>query len=399
VTFREKALLIWMALRNGDWLAGDRTRFIVYMSAFMTVPLVLVSFATYFEAGLTNGRGNLLGEDFVNYWMGAKFAWLGNGAEVYDSTVFMSALQDFAHLPLDFHNYSYPPSLMLITLPLAFLPFVWAFAVWTVAGGLTVFALVRSFWQTRPALLAMAAAPATYLNVTGGQNGALSAGFLGGGLLLLHRSPLIAGMLFGALSYKPHLGVLMPVALACGGHWRAFASAFVTVLLLVGISAGLFGWEAWTAYGERLVMMGGILDSGGLEFWQRMPTPYVAARLYGFERESALWLHFPVALYALSRVISVWRRSHELPSLKAAVLVLAMFLVTPYLWDYDMVVMIVIFAWRLHEGQLRAWEGSALALVMILPYLLIIAVNVLNFAIGPLVLVFALWVVSGRKFS
>ncbi|PHS76736.1 MAG: hypothetical protein COB59_10575 [Rhodospirillaceae bacterium] len=81
---KEKFLTFWASLRGGTWLVDDRTRFLVYMSAFMTVPLVLVSFATYFKVGLTNGRGNLLGEDFVNYWMGAKFARLGHGADVYD---------------------------------------------------------------------------------------------------------------------------------------------------------------------------------------------------------------------------------------------------------------------------------------------------------------------------
>ena len=48
---------------------------------------------------------------------------------------------------------------------------------------------------------------------------------VGGGLLLLDRRPVLAGILFGALCYKPHFGMLIPVALAASGRWRAFGAA------------------------------------------------------------------------------------------------------------------------------------------------------------------------------
>jgi len=42
---------------------------------------------------------------------------------------------------------------------------------------------------------------------------------------LLERRPVAAGLLFGLLCYKPHFGLLVPVALASGGYWRSFAAA------------------------------------------------------------------------------------------------------------------------------------------------------------------------------
>jgi len=55
-------------------------------------------------------------------------------------------------------------------------------------------------------------------------------------------------VLLGLLCYKPHLALLVPVALAAGGHWRAFGAAAVTVAVVVGLSVALFGVEPWRAY-------------------------------------------------------------------------------------------------------------------------------------------------------
>jgi hypothetical protein len=55
----------------------------------------------------------------------------------------------------------------------------------------------------------------------GGQNSTWTPGLFGGGLSLLERRPLLAGGLLGLLIYKLQLGLLIPVALLAGRHWRA----------------------------------------------------------------------------------------------------------------------------------------------------------------------------------
>lgn len=50
------------------------------------------------------------------------------------------------------------------------------------------------------------------------QNGFLSAGLFGGALVLLERRPVLAGALFGLLTYKPHLGLLVPIVLIADWH-------------------------------------------------------------------------------------------------------------------------------------------------------------------------------------
>jgi hypothetical protein len=47
--------------------------------------------------------------------------------------------------------------------------------------------------------------PAVFINAAHGQNGFLSAALIGVGLLVMDRRLLLAGLLLGAMTYKPHL--------------------------------------------------------------------------------------------------------------------------------------------------------------------------------------------------
>ncbi len=113
---------------------------------------------------------------------------------------------------LPFHNWGYPPFTLLLLRPLGGLPYFAALALWT-AGLFAVFAGV-TLSQVPPerrgaALVALALAPACLINAVGGQNGFLTAALLLGGLLALDRRPILAGILFGLLTWKPHLGLVL----------------------------------------------------------------------------------------------------------------------------------------------------------------------------------------------
>src|SRR3546814_16331144 len=71
---------------------------------------------------------------------------------------------------------------------------------------------------------------------------------MGGGVLLLERRPWLAGALFGCLTLKPHLALLIPLVLAARGLWRPFVAAGLTSVGLVALSAAVFGLERWQAF-------------------------------------------------------------------------------------------------------------------------------------------------------
>src|SRR3546814_9524913 len=128
----------------------------------------------------------------------------------------------------------------------------------------------------------LALSPAVAINAVGGQNGALSAAILLAGLHQLDRRPLVAGVLFGCMAYKPHLAVLLPVALLVAGRWRAIVSAAATVAGLVLVSFALYGVDLWHVYiTDTAPFHAGLLRRGDGGIPLMMPGAFMAARLLG----------------------------------------------------------------------------------------------------------------------
>ena len=91
------------------------------------------------------------------------------------------------------------------------------------------------------------------LNLLHGQNAFLTAFLLGAGLWLLDRRPVLAGVLFGCLIYKPHLGLIVPFVLIAGSHWRAFFAAVFCALVIVLLTGAAFNFAIWQAYIDGLL--------------------------------------------------------------------------------------------------------------------------------------------------
>ena len=203
------------------------------------------------KEGLSNGLGRPFGDDFVNYWSGAFLAFHGRVAEVYDFAAFHAFEQSVTAQSIQYYHYSYPPVLLLLTLPLAVIPYVPALFVWL---GATWYAFYRALRLTghAGALLLSLAVPALFINAVGGQNGAMTAALLGGGLMLVDRRPVIAGILFGMMIYKPHLALMLPFALLAGRRWLVAFVTGATAALLVATSVAVYGVDAWLHYRHNI---------------------------------------------------------------------------------------------------------------------------------------------------
>src|SRR5947209_4071280 len=92
----------------------------------------------------------------------------------------------------------------------------------------------REWWWGLGACIA----PATGITLISGQTGFLSGALMVGGLRLLPTRPALAGVLFGLLTYKPQLGVLVPVALVAMSGGRAIVAALATFAALA-VASGL----------------------------------------------------------------------------------------------------------------------------------------------------------------
>jgi hypothetical protein len=205
-----------------------------------------------------------------------------------------------------------------------------------------------------------------------GQNAFLTALVFTFAMLLLERRPFVAGLLFGALCYKPHFGLLLPVALLAGRHWAAIAGAALSVAGLCLLSLLVFGVETWQAYLAAALGSGQVYESGrvNLSFYV---TPFGAALRLG----AAPWLAYAVqggaSVLAVLAVAWVWWRTTRLP-LRAAALLAGTILAVPLALLYDLMLLLPALAWlngeARRDGDLPG-ERALLAAIYLLPFAIV----------------------------
>jgi hypothetical protein len=210
------------------------------------------------------------------------------------------------------------------------MPYVPALLTWVAAGWYAFYRALRLAMPGQGTLLFALAAPAVFINAVGGQNGTWTAALFGGGLSLLERRPLVAGGLLGLLIYKPQLGLLIPIALLAGRHWRAFMTAAMVAGLLLAVSAVGFGTDVWGDYVRNLAVLRHMILENGTGVWYRFVSVFVAARRLGAPVETAYLVQVMAGALAAVGVVLVWFRDAP-PGIKNAVLVLSTCLATPYL--------------------------------------------------------------------
>jgi alpha-1,2-mannosyltransferase len=296
--------------------------------------------------------GYLYGRDFVNTWMGAQAALSGDPTPWFDFDTYVAALRErWPTLPE--HNWGYPPHLLLFTWPLGLLPYFPAYAAWTAAGYAIYLWVAAGHERRLDRLVLLAVAPAVAINLFTGQNGFFTAALLIGGLTLLDRRPLVAGILFGILTTKPQLGLLLPLMLLLTGRWRVIVAASTTALVLAGVTTAIFGTKVWTEYFNVAIPMQQTVlrESGGL-FPPMAPTIFMNARVAGLPLNVCWALQGLVSAAAVAAVTWTYVRWRD-AVLSTALFVTAAFLATPYAVNYDM----VVFGWVL--ASLRERGGNA----------------------------------------
>jgi len=301
------------------------------------------------QDGLSDGIRRPFGDDFVNYWSGAFLALHGRVQQVYDFFAFHAFEQSVTGPTIDFYHYSYPPVLLLLTLPLALIPYVPALGVWLVA---TWYGFYRALKMTsgEGAFMLSLVTPALLVNAIGGQNGALTAALLCGALILLDRRPIMAGVLFGCLVYKPHLALMLPFALIAGRRWLTVVTTGTTAVLLVAASVALFGLQCWLDYLHNLDFLRAAILEDGAGVWHRMVSVFVFARRFGADVQTAYIMQAVFAALAAIVVARSWWRDDS-ASIRNALVITGTCLTTPYLQDYDLVMSAFVVVWLKQAGE------------------------------------------------
>jgi hypothetical protein len=343
--------------------------------------------------GLTDGRGHPLGEDFINFWAGAALAARGLAHRVYDfGACHAFQVAQVGHA-IQLYHYSYPPTMMLVSLPLAWMPYPVAWVVWSVAGLAAFAATTRAIWPSRQAVLYALAAPAAFINVMDGQTGLWTAAIFGAGLINLQRRPYLAGALLGLFVCKPQLALMLPVALAAGRQGKALLAMALSAGAIALLTLPLYGLGLWRSYSALALILRHIdLESG--ESWQYMPSVFVMVRHLGAATGVAYAAQAIAAVAATAMVVVVWRGRASAP-VKSASLALGTLLASPYVHNYDLALAALVPLWQLtalrDDDPRRLKALIAATLLLLAPILVPVLAWRTGVALGWLLLAPALW--------
>jgi hypothetical protein len=351
--------------------------------AKLSRPVELVCFAllvlnvTYLAAAWAQGSwvigadGSKIFNDFVTIWAAGKMALAGHAAQAYDWSQLKPVDESIVGPVSGYLVWPYPPTFLLAAAALALLSYVTAFFVWVFGTFVAYLAIIRAIIGDRVGYFLAAGFPAVIANALVGQTAFLSSALIGGALVFMDTQPIWAGVLLGLLTYKPHLGLLFPIALAVSGRWRVFFTAGIVAALMAATSWAVFGSESWLAFASGI---GHSLVSDGAADWGKMQTVAGLVRALGGGDALAWSVQIGVTVMAAAAVAVVWR-SAVAYEIKAAALSVAALLAAPHLLTYDLVILAVPLAFLFRLGRAQgfyqyelAGMGLACLLIFVFPF-------------------------------
>jgi len=374
-------------LRSGKWLARERVRMIA--AAVLIASLAGLLYLVVTANGLVDLQGRPLGTDFSNFYAAGTYVLDGDPEAPFDLARQHAREQEIFGAATPFYGWHYPPFLLGVAAVLALMPYGVALATWQAATfGLylvAIWAILTFGWRPSNAgtplsereksspdrlwILLAVAFPAVLVNIGHGQNGFLTAALLGGGLVVLDRRPLLAGILFGLLAYKPQFGLMIPIALVASGRWRSFVTAAATVAILAVATTLAFGPHVWPAFLDSTRFTRLVALEQGDTGWYKIQSVFAWARMWGASISVAYAIQGALTVALGVTLAWLWRSTASYP-LKAAALCLAAILATPYTFDYDMMVVAPAITFLVADGFERGfgpWEKTALAGLWVVP--------------------------------
>ena len=317
-----------------------------------------------------DGTTLVVGRDFLNFWMYGHAASSANPGTWYDPHTYNAMLAALLGDNYPGQNLSYPPTLMLLMAPFARFGYLPALAVWT-AVGLAIFVpVIWHYLGDRRAVIAALCSPAAVFGVISGQISFLTTALMIGVFMWMDRRPIAAGVLIGALTLKPHLGVLFPIVLAISRRWIVFASAAITALALAAISMLLFGVKPWIDYiGIGLAVQNVVLSDPNGIATPFYPTLFMNVRGIGLPYGTAMAAQAGLALIAITAAAWAFRNRSNDPRILAALFFACSLSALPYMLAYDTLALCVAALALLASGTLDARGRWLARLIYWLPLL------------------------------
>ncbi len=345
-------------------------RVIAGVAAVGLLPPCLVLWILWFApiGDLAADRAALAARDFSDLWAAGRLAGQNAFDVLYDSARLTAFLRDTFGSGMPGQIWPYPPPTLLLAVLVAQAPLFWGFILYTAAGLTALGCAIRrgiASWSVCGLVLF---SPAMAENALAGQNGALIAAALVGGLLCIETRPRLAGMLLGLLIFKPQLGLVVPVCLIAGRHWQAVLPALLTAAAIGLASLLVFGPDVWVDYVlHARPQIASYLEAPwtGTDSQRMFVSIFMAMRALGADLALAYAVQTVTALMAAGLVWKTWRRQAGSPGSRVALTLIAAVVASPWVHGYDMPAVAVAIALLLPAA--RPWQRLPLGLTWMWP--------------------------------
>jgi hypothetical protein len=298
------------------------------------------------------------GMDFVSFWAAGRLALIGKAVLAYDIQAHR-AIELTVGQVRGIMSFPYPPPILMLFAPFSLLPFGVAFVAWVLS---TCGFYVWSARRVAPFPLSLAI-PTAIPNAGIGQTGFLFTGLFIAAAEILPRRPILAGLLFGCFALKPQIGFLIPLALLAGSEWRALLAAACSAAALYAMGLIVFGVGSYEAFLKILPRYAEFLSKSAWE-WNTLASVFAFLRYFGVPQQMALAAQ---AICAAGAAFVTWRAWRLGLETRVVVLATASILISPYLFTYDTIFMVLPFAWFLRAGDrymaALVWFGCLLPFV------------------------------------
>jgi hypothetical protein len=397
-----------VAIRDGTFVT--RARMTAWSTLLLTGYAAAILYLGLTAHGMNDYAGRPLGSDFSNVYAAGVAASHGDATAPFDILRQQKAEQALFGSGTPLYGWHYPPFFLLVAATLAQLPYLPALILWQgvtllLYMGALALLLRRSVspgLARDPLWIPLALGfTAVFVNLTHGHNGFLTAALFGAALAMLDERPLVAGALFGLLAYKPQFAMVIPLALAAGGRWRAFVAAAVAVFVLAALVTGLFGESVWPAFlASTHFTRVTVLEQGSTGF-NKIQSVFAWVRLWGGSVPLAYGAQALVTLTVAAMLARLWRGPAG-AGLKGAGLCLAALLTTPYSLDYDLMLLAPAIALLAAEGRafgFPPYQMTLLAILWLMPVAVREIAQVTYFPLAVPAMMASFWLVCRRAYA
>ena len=372
------------------------SRLAIYSVFFFILYTVIILVAFHTQQTSAQKESSPIGIDYRMMYAAGETTLSGKVAVVYNVPIQQAMVEQMlgTEMPKDV-IWFYPPTFLLAIITLfSALPLYVSMFSWLIVTLILAVISARFLVQKQQSLALLTIGyPSVLFTARWGQNSFLSTSLMSLGIAFMESKPVLSGLFFGLLTYKPQLAVFPFLILLVTKKWKVFRWSVFFTLVTVLCSVLLFGVDTWLAFLQYFFKQTpALLSSVWVKTAAIQPTLYTALRLFGVKGMPLNILMGAVGIAATVLVMRVWKNTSRI-TLRGSAMVLGMLTFLPYFIQYDLMLLcipLMLLVQDFIEYGCRTEEVILVIALWLLPLINMTIVNETLVQICPFVSMIAL---------